>query len=144
MDWSTAIITLSSLVIGSLLTFILDYIKTKSSNKHAKENKDKENLYIERRNAYIEFLNTLPEAYHFIATLDGSLNRYSNALNKIYLVGSSKLIKALNKNNFILNQNAQDLLKHENKPLKIIINIMREDLGYSEELEEEISCLHTN
>jgi hypothetical protein len=144
MDWLTALITIGSVVVGSSLTFLFDYLKTKSNNKITKNNRNIENLYIERRNAYIEFLDTLPEAYHFIVTTKGSLNRYSNALNKIYLVGSPKLIKALIENNFTINNKSENLLHHENKPLKVIINIMREDLGYCEELEDEISCLHTD
>ena len=144
MDWLTAVITISSVVVGSLLTFLFDFIKSKTGNKIADVNKNKENLYNERRNAYIEFLNTLPEAYNYITISKGSLNKYSNALNKIYLVGSQKLIKALKDNNYILNDKP-DFLRHKGKrPLKTIINIMREDLGYNEELEEEITCLHAD
>ena len=145
MDWLTAVITIGSVIVGSSLAFLFDFIKSKSTNRTNEEIRNKENLYNERRIAYIEFLNALPEAYHFIVTAKGSLNKYSNALNRIYLVGSPKLIKALKENNYILGNELGTLLNHENeKPLKLIINIMREDLGYLDVLDENISCLHTD
>lgn len=144
MDGLTALITIGSVIIGSSLTFLFDYLRTKSNNRTAEHNRNIENLYVERRNAYIEFLNALPEAYNCLIKPNGSFNRYSSALNKIYLVGSQKLINALKENNYILNDDANFLNHGNKKPLKIIINIMREDLGYNDKLEETICCIHSS
>ncbi len=144
MDWITAIITIGSVIVGATFTFIFDFIKTKAKNKTDEQNQSKQNLYTIRLETYLNFLNVLPNAYNVVATATGSLNEYSNALNKIYLVGSQQLIKALVKNGYTITEANKQLLQHNGtNPLKTIVNIMRKDLGYCEELEDTIRCLHT-
>lgn len=144
MDWITAIITIGSVIVGATFTFIFDFIKTKAKDKTDEQNQNKQNLYTIRLETYLNFLNALPNAYNVVATATGSLNEYSNALNKIYLVGSQQLIKALVKNGYTITEANTPLLQHNRtNPLKTIINIMRKDLGYCEELEDAIRCLHT-
>lgn len=145
MDWLTAIITISSVILGAVIAFIFDIIKSKENNKTSERNQNKQNLYNIRLEAYLKFLNALPQAYNCVTRAEGSLNEYSNALNRIYLVGSKQLIEALVENGYAITKTKTNLLKHNGtNPLKKIINIMRKELGYSEELETAIICLHTS